>query len=314
VPSPKARAPDLPDALDRLLRSMLAKMPDDRPASMEQVEAVITGIDDEADPNTNSFAATAPEMKLPRTTRMQTPRRLSDEVTIPTDLLEADGPTVTSPPPLLLAADQQTLHLGNGWRAIPPMLRTAASTHRRAVVAGGVVAAALLAVVVVARCGGPSVSNAPAKRPAPEAAVAPPEPPQPGVDVKPYRPDAQVAIVQPPPPPLDAAVVELAAIDAGQPQLVGPDAAAPRPLPHPTGVPRICVDEQLDLVKRDAKAAFESASYGAAATLYEELYSCGDAGALSMAYVSACHAHRFDDARQLFRKIGSSDREPFKSV
>ncbi len=400
VPSPKARAPDLPDGLDALLRSMLAKMPDDRPTGMEQVEAVLSSIDEEPG---EAYATTEPERLRGKTRRIRAPtrQRPSEELTVPTDLvtdpgadLDAAAPPAPRAPmaPSAPSAMDKTVVVPGPGAGVVHTLATIASTYRRMVVAACILAAALLAVVMV-RCSSNGAGVAAKRPPVVDAAVV--------ASVVP-PPDAQVVVLM----PIDAAEVAVATsdgdeaafgeinrkcadlqleadwdglercaaelaplnkpkaqaygdraaielraakaleqallllrtgdpegalaklkvipasastaqtpsyIDARERALAGVKQSIARTTPPVAAGSGSCAPATLQELRTKAQSLMESSAFAAAETTYEQLMKC-DPVALDMAYMAACHAHKFDDARSLFRRISGADRDKFKQI
>ncbi len=51
-------------------------------------------------------------------------------------------------------------------------------------------------------------------------------------------------------------------------------------------------------MRTKAHELLDGNNFPAAETEYEALMKCNDPGALTMAYMAACHAHKFDDAKE----------------
>ena len=70
----------------------------------------------------------------------------------------------------------------------------------------------------------------------------------------------------------------------------------------------------MDEVRAKAQAFTEGNNYVSAENEYEQLMRCNDPNALGLAYMAACHAHKFDDARSLFKRIAPGDKERFRQI
>jgi hypothetical protein len=241
---------------------------------------------------------TAP-MKVAKVSARAAPRP-SAEVTVPQPLLDETTPF----PAQLVEPGDVTVTT-----APPVRLRYFVSTNRRVLVLGGLALAAFVVGVMIARCGPESPrSPDPAKQPAMALPAAPPA----------ATADAGIVHVA----PIDAEVVVLIAIDAAidapvdAPVDAAPvpvDAATPPP-PPPRPDPGSSRCSNLDLLASDAKMAFDANNWASAHALYMKLLGCGSPGALSFAYLAACHAHRFDAAKQLFAQISAATKPQFRAA
>ncbi len=182
-PAPSASVAGLDPAIDELVVRLLAKRPEDRPRSAEELVRAIDAIVGPVRETTISGAGSAREVSTPA----------------PSDpgieLMSTIG-TVTGA--------SQALTVGVGRPAAGP----ARVTRGRWIAAGGAIAAAVAAIVVVVAAGGGAASPAPEPPAGPTAAGPAPLSPPPVAAPAPPAPPA------PPPPPAPADVPTAPPADA----------------------------------------------------------------------------------------------------